>query len=149
MRIGFSSNLYEVTELTGSVNVVVVKNGSNDISLSVFLRTNVDSALGMYAHCMGRGIKSTFRGGVCMFPSLPPVGSDYTALSLESSEVVFSPAESEQSRNITISIINDDVHEDIEQFTVQLSLPSGSTGVVLDEDSATVQIVDEDRECQQ
>ena len=34
----------------------------------------------------------------------------------------------------------------MEQFTVQLSLPSGSTGVVLDQDLATIQIVDEDRE---
>ena len=48
---------------------------------------------------------------------------------------------------ITIPIINDDIHEEMEQFTVQLSLPSGSTGVVLDQDSTTVQIVDEDREC--
>ena len=29
---------------------------------------------------------------------------------------------------------------------MQLSLPSGSTGVVLDQDLATIQIVDEDRE---
>ena len=79
--------------------------------------------------------------------SLLPVGDDYSAISLEPNEVVFSPSESEQSRNVTISIINDNVHEETEQFTVQLSLPSGSTGVVLDEDSATVQIVDEDRKC--
>ena len=61
-------------------------------------------------------------------------------------ELFFSPAQSEQSVTVTIPIINDDVHEETEQFTLQLSLPSGSTGVVLDQDSATVQIVDEDRE---
>ena len=54
---------------------------------------------------------------------------------------------SESYQMVYIQIINDDIREEMEQFTVQLSLPSGSTGVVLDQDSATVQIVDEDREC--
>ena len=72
---------------------------------------------------------------------------DYTALSPETNEVVFLPDNSQQSRSVTIPIRNDDIHEEMEQFTVQLSLPSGSTGVVLDQDSATVQIVDEDSEC--
>ena len=48
---------------------------------------------------------------------------------------------------MSIPIINDDIREEMEQFRVQLSLPSGSTGVALDQSSATVQIVDEDREC--
>ena len=60
-------------------------------------------------------------------------------------EESFSP--SETVRFILIPIINDDIREEMEQFRVQLSLPSGSTGVVLDQSSATVQIVDEDREC--
>ena len=68
-------------------------------------------------------------------------------MSPEPRELFFSPAQSEQSMTITIPIINDDIREEMEQFTVQLSLPSNSTGVVLDQDSATVQIVDEDREC--
>ena len=75
------------------------------------------------------------------------VDSDYRALNPEPKELYFSPSQSEQSMTITIPIINNDIHEEIEQFTVQLSLPSGSTGVVLDQVSATVQIVDEDREC--
>ena len=74
------------------------------------------------------------------------VDSDYGALSPEPIELFFLPAQSEQSVTVFIPIINDDVHEETEQFTVQLSLPGGSTGVVLDQDSATVQIVDEDRE---
>ena len=60
-------------------------------------------------------------------------------------EESFSP--SETVRFILIPIINDDIREEMEQFRVQLSLPSGSTGVVLDQSSAIVQIVDEDREC--
>ena len=75
------------------------------------------------------------------------VVGDYTALSPEPNVVVFLPGQSQQSRSVTIPIHNDDVHEEVEQFTVQLSLPSGSAGVVLDQDTATVQIVDEDREC--
>ena len=54
---------------------------------------------------------------------------------------------SESSQMVPIPIINDDIREEMEQFRVQLSLPSGSTGVALDQSSATVQIVDEDREC--
>ena len=75
------------------------------------------------------------------------VGGDYTALIPEPYELTFTPTYNNTDRNVCIPIINDDIHEEMEQFTVHLSLPSGSTGVVLDQDSATVQIVDEDREC--
>ena len=71
---------------------------------------------------------------------------DYTTLTPEPNELLFSPAQSQQLRTVTILIINDDTHEEVEQFTVQLSLPSNSTGVILDQDSATVHIVDEDSE---
>ena len=47
MRIGFSSDVYEVTESTGFVNVQVVKNGSNDLALSVLLNTATGTALGI------------------------------------------------------------------------------------------------------
>ena len=91
--------------------------------------------------------KSLFREWSVYISFTLPAGGDFTALSPEPSEIVFSPAESGQSRNVTISIINDVIHEETEQFTVQLSLPSGSTGVVLGQNLATVQILDEDREC--
>ena len=72
----------------------------------------------------------------------PP--SAYEDYNSHSSQLTFS---TESSQMVSIPIINDNIHEEMEQFTVQLSLPSGSTGVVLDQDSATVHIVDEDREC--
>ena len=83
---------------------------------------------------------------MCAISSLVSVGGDYRALSPEPNELIFTPAQSEQFMTITVPIINDDIREDTEHFIVQLSLPSGSTGVVLDQDSATVQIMDEDRE---
>ena len=46
MEIGFSSDIYEVTEPAGSVNVQVVKNGSSDIAVSVLLNTTAGTALG-------------------------------------------------------------------------------------------------------
>ena len=49
MKIGFSSDMYEVTESTGSVNVEVVKNGSSDIAVSVYLNTTAGTALGVYS----------------------------------------------------------------------------------------------------
>ena len=53
VRIGFSSDVYEVTESVGSVNVQVIKNGSNDISVSVLLNTTAGTALGNHTHCIG------------------------------------------------------------------------------------------------
>ena len=72
---------------------------------------------------------------------LPIAGVDFVELSVEES---FSPTET--VRYILIPIINDDIREEMEQFFVQLSLPSGSRGVVLDRHLATVWVVDEDRE---
>ena len=46
MRIGFSSDVYEVTESNAYVNVQVVKNGSSGIALSVLLNTTAGTALG-------------------------------------------------------------------------------------------------------
>ena len=82
-----------------------------------------------------------------MCSSLSSANDDYIALSPEPYGIIFLKFHSKPSITITIPIINDNVHEEMEQFTVQLSLPSGSTGVVLDQDSATVHIVDDDSEC--
>ena len=54
MKIGFSLDVYEVTESTGSVNVQVVKNGSNDIAVSVLLHTAAGTALGIYTYTQHR-----------------------------------------------------------------------------------------------
>ena len=54
VRIGFSSNVYEVSESSVSVNVQVVKNGTNDIVASVLFNTMAGSALGNYIYCTGR-----------------------------------------------------------------------------------------------
>ena len=54
VRIGFSSHVYEVTESMGSVSVQVVKNGSNDIAVSVLLNTTAETALGNCIHCARR-----------------------------------------------------------------------------------------------
>ena len=48
MEIRFSSDVYEVTESMGSVNIQVVKNGSSDIAVSVLLNTTAGTALGIY-----------------------------------------------------------------------------------------------------
>ena len=146
MWIGFTSDVYDVAESNDSVSVHVVKNSSNDIAVSVLLYTTGRTAFGKYTTSITTGMNSTLHSA-CIFFSLLSGGSDYISFSSEPIELFFSPAESEQSMNITIPIINDDIREEMEQFTVQLSLPSGSTGVLLDQDSATVQIVDEDREC--
>ena len=44
-----------------------------------------------------------------------------------------------------VPIIDDSIGEGVEQFTAQLSVPAGQSGVVLGEDIATVEITDDDR----
>ena len=57
MEIGFSLDVYEVTESTGYVSVQVVKNGSNDITVSMLLNTIEGTALGKYTVIkLGHGI---------------------------------------------------------------------------------------------
>ena len=56
----------------------------------------------------------------------------------------FSPDESQQS--FTVEIVNDEVREDTEVFFIELSLPSNTNGVVLDQTSATIHIIDDDCE---
>ena len=46
-------------------------------------------------------------------------------------------------RYILIPITNDNVREETEEFTVQLSLPDNTTGVVLEVDMAVVRILDD------
>ena len=50
VRIGISSDIYNVTESTGFVRVEVVKTGSNSIFVSVLLNTTAGTALGKYVH---------------------------------------------------------------------------------------------------
>lgn len=50
VKIGFLSDVYEVNESTGYVNLQVVKNGSNEIVVSVLLNIIAGTALGNYTH---------------------------------------------------------------------------------------------------
>ena len=52
-------------------------------------------------------------------------------------------APSETSRIVMVPIIDDSIGEEVEQFTAQLSVPPGQSGVVLGEDIATVEITDD------
>ena len=52
--------MYEVTESTGSVIVRVVKNGPNDIAVSVLLNITAGTALGKCTNCVKRRMNSTF-----------------------------------------------------------------------------------------
>ena len=130
------------TESRGYERVRVYKSGSSDIAVSVLLNTSAGTALGKCTHRTENKIIHTVKY-VCVITA----GSDYTALNPEPRVVSFSPSRSSYSTYVYITIINDNIHEDREQFTVWLSLPSGSTGVVLGRDSVTVEIRDEDREC--
>ena len=54
-------------------------------------------------------------------------------------------APSEESRTVNVPIIDDSIGEGLGQFIAQLSVPTGQSGVVLGEDMATVEIIDDDR----
>ena len=53
-------------------------------------------------------------------------------------------APSEDSQVVMVPIIDDSVGEGVEQFTAQLSVPPGQSGVVLGASIATVEITDDD-----
>ena len=69
-------------------------------------------------------------------------GSDYAAIS--DLAVTFAPDET--VKMVSVTIINDEVLEGEESFSGQLSLPSGSTGVVIGQRESTATIEDEDGE---
>ena len=66
MRIGLSSDVYEVTESSDHVNVQIVKNGSNDIAISVLLNTTGGTALGKYNHYKDEETNSTIYTVKCI-----------------------------------------------------------------------------------
>ena len=68
-------------------------------------------------------------------------GEDYTATS---QTVTFAPTE--MSKIVMVPITNDSIFEGLEQFTAQLSIPAGETGVMLGAATATVDIIDDDSE---
>ena len=57
-------------------------------------------------------------------------------------EICFPPGTSEQT--VVVPILNDDIHEPTESFLARLSLPAGQTGVLLNQDTTTVTIEDDD-----
>lgn len=66
-------------------------------------------------------------------------GSDFVGNTTESAFTT-----SETIHYILIPIINDDVRETDEYFTVEISLPRNSTGVLLDQHVTLVHIIDDD-----
>ena len=66
-------------------------------------------------------------------------GEDYTTTSVT---VRFQAAETSQV--VMVPILIDTTFEGIEQFTAQLSLPAGQSGVVLGASMASVEITDDD-----
>ena len=70
------------------------------------------------------------------YPSAP---SDYTSTS---QSVTFAP--NEQTRTVTVPIVNDQIDEGSESFSAEISLPSGSTGVNIGDAVATATIQDDD-----
>ena len=76
--------------------------------------------------------------------SFPVAGNDYTGR--QNVEVSFDPSQLEQTVFVDVLVNDDQLLEGEEQFFGVLSLPAGSTGVVLGEDRATATIQDNDGE---
>ena len=68
-------------------------------------------------------------------------GTDYTTTS-----VTVTIQATVSSQNVMVPIINDSLVEGVEQFSAQLSVPSGQDGVMLGVNTATVEITDDDSE---
>lgn len=68
-------------------------------------------------------------------------GTDYTTTS-----VTVTIQATVSSQNVMVPITNDSLVEGVEQFSAQLSVPSGQDGVMLGVNTATVEITDDDSE---
>ena len=68
-------------------------------------------------------------------------GTDYTTTS-----VTVTIQATVSSQNVMVPITNDSLVEGVEQFSAQLSVPSGQDGVMLGANTATVEITDDDSE---
>ena len=130
----FTVDTYTAVESNGSITVVLEKTGDSDVSVEVLLSTMAGTAEGELL-CANSKV-SFYHQCLCSG------NVDFEVMTSQEVVVISSAS----FHLVSIPIINDDIREEVEQFTVQLSLPSGSTGVVLDQDSATVEIVDEDSE---
>ena len=143
VKIRFTVTALTVLESAGTVNITVEKEGAHVNNFTIFLTTADGTAQGVpiviIAVVIITAILHTSNPYMLSLLRVSsPANEDYSS---HSTQLTFS---TESSQMVSISIINDDIHEKMEQFTVQLSLPSGSTGVVLDQNSTIVQIVDED-----
>ncbi len=59
--------------------------------------------------------------------------------------VTFEPGQSTQT--VSVPLFNDDVYELSEEFNGRLSLEAGSSGIMINQDSAVATIADDDGEC--
>lgn len=70
-------------------------------------------------------------------------GEDYTGTI---QTIIIGPGGSSRTVDAMVRIIDDNLLENVEQFTAQLSVPAGQDRVMLGTDMATVEITDNDRE---
>ena len=120
VSIQWQTTTYTVSEDSGTVQLVLIKADATVSNVSVKIATIASSAIGKSVEECQTGLM------VCMmYHILFSAPEDYDAIN--SSTIIFSPAQT--SATVTVTIVDDDVLEDVEQFIVEVVATGGQERV--------------------
>ena len=154
IQVNFLDDEYTFNEGDGMATVILTKTGSNEIPVmvSVVTMTQDDTATGMQVTTFSRAYTYSHALSISLSPylplfppSLPPpplAGADYNATIL--------PVEFQMTQTqipLIIPLLDDDILENTESFTVILAVTSGDSNVELGPRNETrITIIDNDGE---
>ena len=127
-----------IFEDEGFVTITLIKEGETDVDVGVALVTFNGTAKGTY------GITSMTCNCLKLSQKSLPGGEDFIPRNLSSPPILFSP--DVQSRNVSISILQDSAKEEREIFSISLVLISGP-GKINTTDQVNVTILDSECTC--
>ena len=147
VTVQWGATAYTYSEDCGTVQLVLLKEGSTVSNVSVEVVTVAGNATGMTSQACQLVLKYVTTCFInlillyLLYTSSLSAPEDYEAIN--SSTIIFSPTQT--SAMVSVTIVDDDVLEDVEQFTVEVVATGGQERVDVG-DAASVFISDDDCE---
>ena len=147
VKVQWEDIAYTVSEHSGTVQLVLLKVGSTVSNVSVEVMTVVGNATGMTSEACQlvlRYVTTCFislSSLYLLYTSSLSAPEDYEAIN--SSTIIFSPTQT--SAMVSVTVVDDDVLEDVEQFTVEVVATERQERVDVG-DAASIFISDDDCE---